>query len=50
MPRSGSCGGVGARVCGGEQDVADAVDETLVQDANDTDQQLTRSLIDGVVR
>jgi uncharacterized UPF0160 family protein len=40
----------GARVCAGDQDVADAVDETLVQsvDANDTGQQLTRSLIDGV--
>ncbi len=40
----------GARVCGGEQDVADAIDETLVQpvDANDTGQELTRSLIDGM--
>ncbi len=40
----------GARICDGDQDVADAVDETLVQpvDANDTGQQLTRSLIDGV--
>jgi uncharacterized UPF0160 family protein len=40
----------GARVCDGDQDVADAVDETLVQpvDANDTGQQLTQSLIDGV--
>jgi len=40
----------GARVCDGDQDVADAVDETLVQavDANDTGQQVTRSLIDGV--
>ncbi len=40
----------GARVCAGDQDVADAVDETLVQpvDANDTGQQLTHSLIDGV--
>jgi uncharacterized UPF0160 family protein len=39
----------GARVCGGDQEVADAVDDTLVQsvDANDTGQQLTRSLIDG---
>jgi uncharacterized UPF0160 family protein len=40
----------GARVCDGDQEVADAVDETLVQavDANDTGQQLTQSLIDGV--
>ena len=40
----------GARVCDGDQEVADAVDETLVQavDANDTGQQVTRSLIDGV--
>jgi uncharacterized UPF0160 family protein len=40
----------GARVCGGDQDVADVVDETLVQpvDANDTGQQLTQSLIAGV--
>ncbi|MDQ6749418.1 MAG: MYG1 family protein [Actinomycetota bacterium] len=40
----------GARVCDGDQDVADAVDETLVQavDANDTGQQLTQPLIDGV--
>jgi uncharacterized UPF0160 family protein len=40
----------GAPVCDGDQDVADAVDETLVQpvDANDTGQQLTQSLIDGV--
>lgn len=40
----------GARICDGDQDVADAVDETLVQpvDANDTGQQLTQSLIDGV--
>jgi len=40
----------GARVCDGDADVADAVDETLVQavDANDTGQQLTQSLIDGV--
>jgi uncharacterized UPF0160 family protein len=40
----------GARVCAGDQDVADAVDATLVQsvDANDTGQQLMRSLIDGV--
>ncbi|MEA2210791.1 MAG: hypothetical protein QOF83_739 [Solirubrobacteraceae bacterium] len=40
----------GARACGGDQDVADAVDETLVQsvDANDAGQQLTRPLVDGV--
>ena len=40
----------GARVCAGDQDVADAVDETLVQsvDANDTGQQLTRTVIEGV--
>ena len=40
----------GARVCDGDQEVADAVEETLVQavDANDTGQQLTQSLIDGV--
>jgi uncharacterized UPF0160 family protein len=40
----------GARVCDGDQEVADAVDETLVQpvDANDTGQQLTQALIDGV--
>jgi uncharacterized UPF0160 family protein len=38
------------RVCDGDHDVADAIDETLVQpvDANDTGQQLTQSLIDGV--
>jgi uncharacterized UPF0160 family protein len=40
----------GARICGGDPDVADAVDQTLVQpvDANDTGQQLTQSLIEGV--
>jgi len=40
----------GARVCDGDQGLADAVDATLVQsvDANDTGQQLTESLIDGV--
>jgi len=40
----------GARVCEGDQDVADAVDQTLVQavDANDTGQRVTQSLIDGV--
>ncbi len=39
----------GARVCDGDQEVADAVDAALVQsvDANDTGQQLTQSLIDG---
>jgi uncharacterized UPF0160 family protein len=40
----------GARVCDGEVEVAEAVDSSLVQavDANDTGQQLTHSLIDGV--
>jgi uncharacterized UPF0160 family protein len=40
----------GARVCHGDQEVAEAVDAALVQsvDANDTGQQLTQSLIDGV--
>jgi uncharacterized UPF0160 family protein len=40
----------GARVCVGDQQLADAVDAALVQplDANDTGQQLTQSLIDGV--
>jgi uncharacterized UPF0160 family protein len=40
----------GARICGGEQEVADAVDASLVQavDANDGGQPLTRPLIDGV--
>jgi uncharacterized UPF0160 family protein len=40
---------VGTRVCDGDQEVAAAVDETLVQtvDANDTGQQLTQSLVDG---
>jgi uncharacterized UPF0160 family protein len=39
----------GGRVCDGDQEVADAVDETLVQsvDANDTGQPLTASVIDG---
>jgi uncharacterized UPF0160 family protein len=39
----------GARVCDGDQEVAGAVDQTLVQavDANDTGQRLTQSLIDG---
>ncbi|MGI8429059.1 MAG: MYG1 family protein [Solirubrobacteraceae bacterium] len=40
----------GARICDGDHEVADAVEKTLVQpvDANDTGQQLTQSLIDGV--
>jgi len=40
----------GTRVCEGDGEVAAAVDASLVQavDANDTGQQLTRSLIDGV--
>jgi uncharacterized UPF0160 family protein len=40
----------GARVCDGDQEVADAVDATLVQavDANDIGQQLTQPLIDGI--
>ena len=40
----------GARVCGGDQEVADVVEETLVQaiDANDTGQQISESLIEGV--
>jgi uncharacterized UPF0160 family protein len=40
----------GARVCDGDQEVADAVDASLVQgvDANDTGQQLTDTLIEGV--
>ena len=40
----------GARLCGGDQEVADAVDDSLVAsvDANDTGQQLTRTLVDGV--
>jgi uncharacterized UPF0160 family protein len=39
----------GARVCDGDQEVADAVDASLVQgvDANDTGQQLTEPLVDG---
>jgi uncharacterized UPF0160 family protein len=39
----------GARICAGDQEVADAVDETLVQsvDANDTGQPLMQPLIDG---
>src|SRR6202011_3850325 len=40
----------GARVCDGDREVAEAVDQTLVQavDANDTGQQTVQSLIDGV--
>lgn len=40
----------GTQVCEGDPEVAAAVDVSLVQavDANDTGQQLTRSLIDGV--
>jgi uncharacterized UPF0160 family protein len=40
----------GARLCDGDSEVADAVDGSLVQsvDANDTGQQLTRSLVEGV--
>jgi uncharacterized UPF0160 family protein len=40
----------GARLCDGDREVADAVDGSLVQsvDANDTGQQLTRSLVEGV--
>ena len=40
----------GTRVCEGDQEVADAVDASLVQgvDANDTGQQVSESLVDGV--
>lgn len=40
----------GVAVCDGDQEVADAVDASLVQgvDANDTGQQLTESRVDGV--
>ncbi|MFN8151679.1 MAG: MYG1 family protein [Solirubrobacterales bacterium] len=40
----------GARICDGDQEVADVVEETLVQsvDANDTGQRITESLIEGV--
>ena len=40
----------GVRVCDGDPEVADAVDASLVQgvDANDTGQQVTESLVDGV--
>jgi uncharacterized UPF0160 family protein len=41
---------VGARVCDGDREVAELVDQTLVQpvDANDTGQRLTQLLIDDV--
>jgi uncharacterized UPF0160 family protein len=40
----------GVRVCEGDRDAADAVDASLVQgvDANDTGQQLSESLVEGV--
>jgi uncharacterized UPF0160 family protein len=40
----------GAGVCEGDQEIADAVDASLVQavDANDTGQQVSESLVDGV--
>ena len=40
----------GARICAGDREVADAVEASLVQavDANDTGQQISQSLIDGV--
>lgn len=40
----------GVRVCDGDQEVADAIEESLVQsvDANDTGQQISQSLIEGV--
>ena len=40
----------GAQICDGDQAVADAVEVSLVQavDANDTGQQITQSLIEGV--
>ena len=40
----------GERICAGDQEVADAVDGSLVQpvDANDTGQQLTQPVIEGV--
>ena len=40
----------GVRLCEGDPEVADAVDASLVQgvDANDTGQQLSESLVDGV--
>ena len=40
----------GPQICGGDKEVADAVEVSLVQavDANDTGQQITQSLIEGV--
>ncbi len=40
----------GARACGGDQEVADVIEETLVAavDANGTGQQVTQSLVEGV--
>jgi uncharacterized UPF0160 family protein len=40
----------GGRICDGDEEVAEALDMTLVQpvDANDTGQQLSRPVIDGV--
>jgi uncharacterized UPF0160 family protein len=40
----------GTRICNGDEDVAEAVDATLVQsvDANDTGQALVRAVIEGV--
>ena len=40
----------GTQICGGDREVADAVEVSLVQavDANDTGQQITQSLIEGV--
>ncbi|HEX8977008.1 MAG TPA: MYG1 family protein [Solirubrobacteraceae bacterium] len=40
----------GPRACGGDAEVAETVEETLVQpvDANDTGQQVVQSLIDGL--
>lgn len=40
----------GSQVCAGDGEMADAVDSSLVQavDANDTGQQITQSLIEGV--
>lgn len=40
----------GTRACGGDAEVAESVEETLVQpvDANDTGQQVTQSLVDGL--
>ena len=40
----------GAQVCGGDQEVADAIEDSLVQgvDANDTGQAISQPLIEGV--